>query len=117
MSEIQKAVDLAKQFAPELEDILDLQVTGNTVLIKGTLEEDLKTKGGVIIGDISSEYIRYGILQIATVVSVGSKVSEITPGMRIYYLLKDTILSCEVKDSENLYFMIQDYNIKAFIKP
>lgn len=107
---------MAKQFSPELPDILDLQVTGNIVLIHGTLEEDIKSKGGIIVGDISSEYIRYGILQTATVVSVGSKVSELTPGMTVYYLLKDVMPSCEIKDKNGLYFMIQDYNIKAYIK-
>ena len=112
-----KAVETAKQFSPEVEDILDLQVTGNAVLIKSTLEEDIKTKGGIIVDSISTESIRYGVLQIATVVSVGSKVTEIKPGMQVYYLLKDVMPMCEIKDKESFYLMIMDYNIRAFIKP
>lgn len=115
MAELKESFELAKKFAPEVADILDFQVTGQAVLIKPAIEEDLKTKGGIIIGASAGDNVRFSMLQKATVVNVGNKVEEIKPGMVVYYYIRD--YQGEVKDAEGvLYMLIQEYSIKGYLK-
>lgn len=115
MADLKESFEVAKKFAPEVADILDFQVTGQSILVKTSLEEDLKTKSGIIIGAAASDNVRFTMLQKATVVNVGSKVEEIKPGMEVYYYLRD--YQGEIKDKEGvMYALLQEYSVKGYIK-
>ncbi len=112
------------ELVPEVDDILDFQVTNQLVLIKPLVVEVVTTKGGIILSGtgpggqgttVDIDKTRVNMPQKAVVVSCGSKVYEIKAGMTVFYYnsdLRDIMIRC----GEDLYYGIQEYAIKAFIK-
>lgn len=109
--------EVAIQLIPAVLDILDFQVTGQQVLIKPAIVETVKTPSGLIIPETQETgMIKNNLLKKGTVVSKGSRVSdEITIGLIVYYYNRS--VSAMIRQDDDLYKVLQEYDIVAYIKP
>ena len=114
------------QLIPEVDDILDFQVTNQMILIKPLVVDVIKTKSGIILtgatgpgGDgisVDLDKTRSNMPQKGVVVCCGARVDELKPGMTVFYYnsaLKELMVRC----GEDIYYGIQEYNIKGYLKP
>jgi len=117
--------DILLQFIPEVDDILDFQVTNQLILIKPTTVDVVKTAGGIIIsgtgpdgngGSIDLDKTKSLMPQRAVVVCCGARVDEVKPGMTVFYY-KSALNEIMVRCGNDIYYGIQEYNIKGYLKP
>lgn len=117
--------DILMQFIPEVDDILDFQVTNQLVLIKPTTVDVVKTSGGIIIsgtgpdgngGSVDLDKTKDSMPQKAVVVCCGARVDEIKAGMTVFYY-KSALREIMVRCGDEIYYGIQEYNIKGYLKP
>lgn len=117
--------DVLLELIPEVADILDFQVTNQLILIKPLVVEVTKTKSGILIPDIGPDgdggtvdmkKTRQMLPQKGVVVCCGSRVDEIKAGMTVYYYNSSLTEIC-IRSGEDLYYGIQEYNIKGYLKP
>lgn len=102
------------QLVPEVEDILDFQVTNQLVLIKPSVPVGIKTASGIILDGVDSDVIRNGLLKTGVVTSIGSKIDGIAVGLTVYYYESGS--QGMIRQGDDLYLIFQEYNIIAFIK-
>lgn len=119
------AQDVLMDLIPEVDDILDFQVTNQLILIKPLKVDVVKSKGGLILsgatgpggqeGSVDLDKTRNNLPQKAVVVTCGSRVAEIKAGMVVFYY-KSALREIMIRSSEDIYYGIQEYDIKGFLK-
>jgi len=103
------------QLVPEV-DIDTFQVTGSQVLVKPFVVDIKRTKGGIELATgESTESMKKAMIQKGLVVNIGSRVTEVQPGVVMFYY--NSISKGMVRSGEDLYYLVEEYDIKAFTKP
>lgn len=101
---------------PEVKDILDLQVTGQLLLIKPLEIALVKTKTGIILeGGAQTEAIKNTVLQKGVIVNVGSKITDLKPGMAVLFF-KASVQGRLIRQGTDVYVIMAEYDIHAYIK-
>ncbi len=108
--------EVATHLIPAIQDILDFQVTGQQLLIKPAVIEVVKTPSGLIIPETTEiGMIKNNLLKKGVVVSRGSRTTtEIAVGMTVYYY--NRTVSAMIRQDEDIYKVLQEYDIVAYIK-
>ena len=117
--------DILLDLIPEVDDILTFQVTNQLILIKPLKIDVVKSKSGLILsgatgpdgdgGTVDLDKTRSGLPQRAVAIVCGKQVQDIKPGMTVYYY-NSALNEIVIRQGEEIYYGIQEYNIKAYIK-
>lgn len=112
-----------RKLLPEV-DIDIFQVKADRLLILPDDEKtgDLKTPGGVIIGEVSTDKIRKTMLTQGTIVKVGKDVGaasttgpELQVGMTVFFYRANSIGA--IRQGEQVYILFNEYHIEGFLTP
>lgn len=108
--------DALVNFLPEVKDILDLQVTGQNVLVKPFEVVLAKTASGIILeGGTNTDKLKSMVLQKGVVVNVGNKVSDIKVGMTVFFF-KHAAGGRLFRQGSDVYSELGEYDIQAYLK-
>jgi len=106
-----------RNLLPEV-DIDIFRVKADRLLILPDDEQggDLKTPGGVIIGEISTDKIRKTMLTSGTIINLGSTVSdpELKVGMTVFFYRANSIGA--IRHGEQVYILFNEYHIEAYLE-
>ena len=82
-----------------------MKAVGKYIVIDPVKEENVKTKGGLILTDKQREDIRY---RIAKVKSVGTDVNGVKAGNKIYY---DKVAGTKIEIDKQEYQVIKEQDV------
>jgi len=107
--------DVALQIVPEVDDIMDVQVTNQLVLVKPFIVETIKTANGIILdGGADLDKMKSAMLQRGIVVNAGIKCNEVKIGMTVFYFKSN--FQGMIRQENELYFLLNEYDIRMFLK-
>ncbi len=117
--------DILLELIPEVDDILTFQVTNQLILIKPLKVDVIRSKQGLILsgatgpdgdgGTVDLDRTREALPQKAVAVVCGKAVVDIQVGMTVWYY-KSALNEIMVRQGDDIYYGIQEYNIKAYLK-
>lgn len=98
-------------FIAQVDNILEFQTRGNLLLIKPSPEDAPKTSGGILLPETSKD--KEQMLARGEVIVVGSQVLGLTPGDTVFFFRGNS--EGAVRQGNDIYFLFQDYAIKAVL--
>jgi co-chaperonin GroES (HSP10) len=103
---------------PEVDNIMNVQVTGQNILVKPFEITLAKTNSGIILdtGGAKTEFIKNTVLQKGAVISKGSKVSEDLKVGTTVFFFKASASGKFIRQGTDVYVILGEYDIPSFLK-